>query len=207
MSLWRSADAGTQRTSYRSSSVIPCSVNSWQACDPCHSSAGCPHCRQASVEWWLMLAWDVLPSALVCVSNHGCWFQLAQSHAPILTSLIQGLCLWLHFILSCHSVNRVKMFGVYVAPGNGGSLVMLAKTFQLWPAKHCWSLVRWGKGAGGWANDVRAALIISLNSGWSWWLVAAWCWVDWCWPALPYRALPCGPHCVNTVTVVNLLVP
>lgn len=59
------------------------------------------------------------------------------------------------------------MFGVYVAPGNSGSLVMLAKTFQLWPAKHCWSSVRWGKGAGGWANDVKATLIISLNSGWS----------------------------------------
>lgn len=69
----------------------------WQACDPCHSSAGCPLCRQGSIEWWLMLAWDVLPNALACVSNHGCWFQLAQSHAPILTSRFQGLFLWLLF--------------------------------------------------------------------------------------------------------------
>lgn len=61
-------------------------------------------------------------------------------------------------------------------------------------------------GWGGWANDVKTSMVIRLNAGQWWWLVASWCCVDWCWPALSYVALPCGTYCVNIAIAINPLV-
>lgn len=204
MSLWRSAHAAVTPQKLLCDPSL-CALMTGMR--PLPLLSGPPSLPAGQRKRWLMLAWDALPSAPAYVPNHGCWFQLAQSHAPILTSLIQGLCLCLHFFPSLRvasaapSASRVKLFGVCVAPGNGRSLVWVSQDIS---AAACQvSLVirrrcKRGRG-GGWANDVKATpdnqseqWLVLMAGGC---LVLGWLMLAWASIQSPAMWTPLCKHC------------
>lgn len=90
-------------------------------------------CPSLCVQSWMLIS----ISSITCSNT-----DLSLSRAFSLVAFFLALC------FNCPSANRVKLFGVCAASGNGGSLVMLAKTFQLQPAKPCWSSGGGVKGQG-----------------------------------------------------------
>lgn len=102
-------------------------------------------CPRLCVQSWMLIS----ISSITC-SNTDCSHSRALSFVTLPPP--PPICTWPQMPWA----NRVKLFGVCVAAGYVGSLVRLAKTFQQWSAKPCWSSDRssegWGKGACGWTG-------------------------------------------------------